>query len=127
MRTKVVHPTELAIFENDTGEGVVAFDPPGQLAYLTSVVNAEEHPDAAAPVASALPAREGAAMYPDDLTAREVEVLRLLAQGWSDAQIAQQLVISPRTINRHTTSIYAKIGVSSRSAATHYAIKQHLA
>jgi DNA-binding NarL/FixJ family response regulator len=38
---------------------------------------------------------------PDELTAREVEVLRLLAQGLTDAQIAKQLVISPRTVNFH--------------------------
>jgi DNA-binding NarL/FixJ family response regulator len=56
-----------------------------------------------------------------------VEVLRLLAQGWTDAQIAQHLAISPRTVNRHTTSIYSKIGVSSRGAATRYALEQHLA
>ena len=78
-------------------------------------------------VASAPPAKAGAPTYPDDLSAREVEVLRLLSQGWSDAQIAQHLVISPRTVNRHTTSIYSKIGVSSRSAATRYALEQHLA
>jgi DNA-binding CsgD family transcriptional regulator/tetratricopeptide (TPR) repeat protein len=94
---------------------------------LTGVVSREEQPDAAAPASSAPPAREGAPMYPDDLTAREVEVLRLLAQGWSDAQIAQHLVISPRTVNRHTTSIYSKIGVSSRSAATRYAMERQLA
>lgn len=64
--------------------------------------------------------------YPDDLTAREVEVLRLLAQGWTDAQIAEQLVISPRTVNNHLTSIYRKIQVSSRSAATRYALEHHL-
>ena len=94
---------------------------------LTGAVSAEEQPDAAAPDSSAPPAKEGAPMYPDDLTAREVEVLRLLAQGWSDAQIAQHLVISPRTVNRHTTSIYSKIGVSSRSAATRYAMEHQLA
>jgi predicted ATPase/DNA-binding CsgD family transcriptional regulator/DNA-binding XRE family transcriptional regulator len=94
---------------------------------LTGVVSAEEQPDAAAPAGSRPPAREGAPTYPDDLTAREVEVLRLLAQGWSDAQIAQHLVISPRTVNRHTTSIYSKIGVSSRSAATRYAMEHQLA
>ena len=93
----------------------------------TGVVSAEEQPDAAAPAASWPPAKEGAPMYPDDLTAREVEVLRLLSQGWSDAQIAQHLVISPRTVNRHTTSIYSKIGVSSRSAATRYAMEHQLA
>jgi predicted ATPase/DNA-binding CsgD family transcriptional regulator len=64
--------------------------------------------------------------YPDGMTAREVEVLRLLAQGLTDAQIADQLVISPRTVNNHLTSIYQKIQVSSRSAATRYAVDQHL-
>ena len=60
------------------------------------------------------------------LTAREVEVLRLLAQGWTDAQIAEHLIISPRTVNRHTTSLYSKLGVSSRAAATRYAIEHHM-
>ena len=64
--------------------------------------------------------------HPDGLTRREVEVLHLLARGWTDAQIAEQMVISPRTVNHHLTSIYRKIQVSSRSAATRYAIEQHL-
>jgi ATP/maltotriose-dependent transcriptional regulator MalT len=63
---------------------------------------------------------------PFGLTAREVEVLRLLAQGLSDAQIAEHLVISPRTVNRHITSLYSKLGVSSRAAATHFAHEHHL-
>jgi predicted ATPase/DNA-binding CsgD family transcriptional regulator len=63
---------------------------------------------------------------PAGLTAREVEVLRLVAQGLSDVQVAQQLVISRRTVNWHLTSIYSKIGVSSRSAATRYAIEHQL-
>jgi DNA-binding NarL/FixJ family response regulator len=65
-------------------------------------------------------------IYPDGLTAREVEVLRLLAQGWSDAQIAEHLVISPRTVNTHLTSIYRKLQVTTRSAATRYAIDHQL-
>jgi predicted ATPase/DNA-binding CsgD family transcriptional regulator len=64
--------------------------------------------------------------YPDGLTAREVEVLRLLAEGLSVAQIADGLVISPRTVSTHITSIYRKIQVSSRSAATRYAIEHKL-
>jgi predicted ATPase/DNA-binding CsgD family transcriptional regulator len=64
--------------------------------------------------------------YPCGLTAREVEVLRLVAQGFTNAQVAVQLVVSPRTVNFHLTSIYSKIGVSSRNAATRYAIEQHL-
>ena len=64
--------------------------------------------------------------YPAGLTTREVEVLRLVAMGLTDAQVAQQLVISPRTVNWHLTSIYSKIGVSSRCAATRYAIEHKL-
>ena len=64
--------------------------------------------------------------YPDGLTTREVEVLRLMAQGQANAQIAEQLVISPRTVNSHLTSIYRKIQVSSRSGATRYALEHHL-
>jgi len=64
--------------------------------------------------------------YPDGLTVREVEVLRLLAQGLTDAQIAAQLIISPRTVNTHLKAIYGKIQVSSRSAATRYALEQRL-
>ena len=61
--------------------------------------------------------------HPDGLTRREVEVLRLIAEGRTDAQVAEQLVISPRTVNHHLTSIYRKIQVSSRSAATRYAFR----
>jgi len=64
--------------------------------------------------------------FPAGLTAREVEVLRLIAQGWTDAQIAEHLVISPRTVNHHTTSLYSKLNVSSRAAATRYALEHHL-
>ena len=60
------------------------------------------------------------------LTAREVEVLRLVAQGLTDAQVAERLVISRRTVNWYLTTIYGKIGVSSRAAATRYAIEHQL-
>lgn len=64
--------------------------------------------------------------YPDGLTTREVEVLRLVAKGLTDAQVAEQLVISTRTVNTHLTSIYGKIQVTSRSSATRYAIEHQL-
>ena len=73
------------------------------------------------------PSVKSSMTYPDGLTAREVEVLRLVAQGLTDAQAAEQLVISPSIVNNHLTAIYSKIGVSSRSAATRYAIEHHLA
>ena len=64
--------------------------------------------------------------YPASITTREVEVLRLVAQGMTNEQVANQLFISPRTVNTHLTSIFGKIGVSTRSAATRYAIDHHL-
>jgi len=79
-----------------------------------------------APAPSSTPPAKSAPTYPDDLTAREVEVLRLLAQGLTDVQIADQMVISPRTVNTHLTSIYGKIQVSSRSGATRYAVDHML-
>ena len=63
---------------------------------------------------------------PAGLTAREVEVLRLVAQGLSDAEIAERLVISYRTVTTHVSSVYTKLGVSSRSAATRFAVEHHL-
>jgi DNA-binding NarL/FixJ family response regulator len=64
--------------------------------------------------------------YPADFTEREVEVLRLVAQGFSDARVAEALVISPRTVNAHLRSIYSKLNITSRHAATLFAIKQQL-
>lgn len=64
--------------------------------------------------------------YPNELTPREVEVLRLVAQGMTDAMVAERLVISPRTVQGHVRSIFEKIHVSSRSAATRYAIDHQL-
>jgi predicted ATPase/class 3 adenylate cyclase/DNA-binding CsgD family transcriptional regulator len=74
----------------------------------------------------ALPAAKPSPSYPDGLTAREVEVLRLLAQGLSNTEIAEQLVVSPRTVSTHLTSIYNKLGVNSRSAATRFAVEHQL-
>src|SRR6266487_2804995 len=75
---------------------------------------------------SSSPATASPAPYPDGLTTREVEVLRVVAQGLTNEQVAERLVISPRTVDTHLTLIYSKIGVSSRSAATRYAIEHHL-
>jgi DNA-binding CsgD family transcriptional regulator/tetratricopeptide (TPR) repeat protein len=60
------------------------------------------------------------------LTPREIEVLRLVAAGLTDAQVATQLVISRRTVSTHLTAIYGKLGVTSRSAATRYALDHNL-
>jgi ATP/maltotriose-dependent transcriptional regulator MalT len=82
--------------------------------------------------AAALAARLDAAQettpaYPGGLSAREVEVLRLVAQGMTNAQVAERLYLSPRTVEQHLRSIYNKLGVSTRAAATAFAYEHRLA
>ena len=60
------------------------------------------------------------------LTAREVEVLRLVAQGLTDAEVAEQLFLARRTVNTHLTSIYTKLGVNNRATATRWAVKNRI-
>ncbi len=74
------------------------------------------------PITTDLPSRS----LHDDLTPRERDVLRLVSQGLTDVQVAANLVISPRTVNFHLTSIYRKIQVPSRSAATRYVLQFNL-
>ena len=64
--------------------------------------------------------------FPAGLTAREVEVLRLVARGLTTREVARRLVISERTASHHVQHIYAKIGVSTRGAAALYAIENGL-
>ena len=63
---------------------------------------------------------------PAGLTAREVEVLELIAAGNTNKQIAAELFLSEKTVSRHLSNIFAKIGVTSRSAATAFAFEQGL-
>jgi predicted ATPase/DNA-binding CsgD family transcriptional regulator len=74
-------------------------------------------------VGLAPPRRPG---HPAGLTPREVEVLRLVAAGLTDAQVAERLVLSVRTVHSHVRSIYRKLGVSSRTAAAGYALREGL-
>ncbi len=67
------------------------------------------------------------AALPDGLTAREAEVLRLVASGKSNSQIAAELVLSDKTVARHLSNIFGKLDVSSRTAAAAYAFEHQLA
>jgi DNA-binding NarL/FixJ family response regulator len=60
------------------------------------------------------------------LTPRELQVLRLVAAGETNKAIAAKLVLSERTVDRHVSNIFTKLGVSSRAAATAYAYKHQL-
>lgn len=66
------------------------------------------------------------ARYPADLTEREVEVLRWLARGLSNQEIADKLVLSRRTVHAHLRSIFGKLDVTTRSAATRVAIENKI-
>ena len=64
--------------------------------------------------------------YPAGLSAREAEVLRLVAEGLTNAEVAGRLFISPRTVNWHLGSVYRKLGFHSRTEATRFAIEHRL-
>lgn len=65
-------------------------------------------------------------LLPAGLTSRQAGVLRLVAQGLSDAQVAQQLALSERTVHAHLRNIYAKLGVKGRTGATRFAVEHRL-
>jgi DNA-binding CsgD family transcriptional regulator len=79
------------------------------------------------PAPSPIPPVTSSPTHPAGLTTREVEVLRLVAMGLTDVQIAEKLILSPRTVHAHISSIYSKLALTSRSAATRYALEHHLA
>jgi len=65
--------------------------------------------------------------HPAGLTSREVEVLGLVAAGMTSAKIAKELFLSTRTVEAHLTSIYHKLGITSRAGATRFALEHGLA
>jgi ATP/maltotriose-dependent transcriptional regulator MalT len=94
-----------------------------------AVADAERFPLPEPPAAPTPPAPppQPAEAYPAGLTAREVEVLRLVAQGLTSAQVAERLVVSTVTVSTHLRSIYGKIGVNNRGAAVRFAVEHGLA
>jgi DNA-binding NarL/FixJ family response regulator len=68
----------------------------------------------------------GTSSVPRRLTGRELEVLRLLVRGGSNRAMAAALGITPKTVGHHIQHIYDKIGVSSRAAATLFAVEHRL-
>ncbi len=92
-----------------------------------TIVDAQEAPMLAAQLASASELRSGAQGVPaHSLTERELATLRLIAQGETTKAIAQALVISVATVERHITQLYIKIGVRSRAEATAFALRHGL-
>ncbi|MGH3369044.1 MAG: response regulator transcription factor, partial [Nocardioidaceae bacterium] len=63
---------------------------------------------------------------PSGLTEREVDVLRLIARGLSNKEVAAHLGISAKTVGHHVEHVYAKAGVTTRAGATLFAMEHHL-
>jgi predicted ATPase/DNA-binding CsgD family transcriptional regulator len=82
--------------------------------------------EALTPMESAARSSAAALIGAEALTARELEVLRLLAEGLSDREIATALFLSPRTVSWHVTHLLAKLGVESRTAAVAFAHRHGL-
>ena len=73
------------------------------------------------------PVSPGRGRLPGGLTEREADVLRLVATGKTNREIAHDLSLSEKTVARHLSNIFAKLGVPSRAAATAFALRAGLA
>jgi DNA-binding NarL/FixJ family response regulator len=94
---------------------------------IRAAVSAFERLGATPDARTAVAFLPGKAPLPRGLTAREAQVLRLVAAGKSNRVIAAELVISEHTVARHLQNMFIKLGVSSRSAATAFAFEHDLA
>jgi DNA-binding NarL/FixJ family response regulator len=72
------------------------------------------------------PEQLNAEALPDGLSQREVQVLRMIAAGRSNREIAEELVLSVRTVERHIANLYAKAGLHTKAQAASYAHQNHL-
>lgn len=107
-----------------------AFERARATAEMETMVSAGalDHESAAAVCEQAgTPIRPGRASWPAGLTEREVDVLRLLAKGYTKKQIAAELTIAPGTVHTHTVRIYEKTAVSTRAGVALFAVEHGLA
>jgi DNA-binding NarL/FixJ family response regulator len=68
-------------------------------------------------------ARNGEAIPDDPLSAREIEIVKLIAEGWTGRQIAEELVIAEKTVERHRSNVLDKLGLRDRLELARYAIR----
>ena len=125
--TLVLHRRDDRAIAYDLGRELAAAVPGARLFTLAGAEHLPWRGDAAAVVAAVsefldgrpapLPQRTPAEHAPGVLTERELEVLRLVARGLSDGEIATRLVVSPHTVHRHVANVRAKLGEPSRAAA----------
>lgn len=115
---------ELRLAEGQRGAAVPLLDEAVSIATVLGAVPMRTAAETLSAQAARAPG--GAPEFPAGLTQREVEVLRLVAQGLTDGAVGERLFISARTVSQHLRSIYGKLDVSSRAAATRVAVEQGL-
>jgi len=122
--TLVVHRERDRAIRIRNGREVAGLIPAAELVTLPGDVHLPWHGDTDSVLAAVaeflrlpLPQREARAAGIGELSAREREVLRLVAEGLGDAEIAERLVLSPHTVHRHVANIRRKLGLHSRAAA----------
>ena len=109
-----------------TGAGAAEADAAKATFLKLGAVRDAERVDALLALDSAAAEGDGGPVNLGELTPRELEVLRLVAQGLSDAEIAERLVVSPHTVHRHVANVRVKLRLSSRAAAVAYAARNGL-
>lgn len=141
-RTLVLHPRDMTQIPVDLAQSLAIALPRGRLVLLDGAqpVLFTEHPDQIVSLLTSFfrvgveppeppsAVAAGRAVPPSDgLSPRELEVLRLLAAGESNSQIARRLGLSTHTVERHVANLYRKIGARGRAGATAYALRHGLA
>jgi pimeloyl-ACP methyl ester carboxylesterase/DNA-binding CsgD family transcriptional regulator len=123
--TLVLHPRDFLLVPSDDSMQLAAGIPNAQMAIIEGASifgDAQQAVQAIENFVAGLDATEGSETpHVGSLSSREVEVLRLLAAGRSNAQIADELVISVNTVRRHVSNVFDKIGVANRAQAAIYA------
>jgi DNA-binding NarL/FixJ family response regulator len=113
--TKDADRTDIARALHAAHQGLSVLDPAVQATLLAAAEHHDVRP------------REAPAELPDGLTAREAEILTLIAAGHSNTEIADHLVVSSHTVKSHINRIFAKTASRDRAAAIHYAHEHGLA
>lgn len=114
-------PTAYAVM-SEAGSALSLLEAADEAAALATTLGDESTPDTSASLTAEAPQQ-----LPGGLSTRETEVLGLIAEGLSNAQAAERLFLSPRTVDAHLRRIYDKLGSSSRAEAIRFALDHHLA